>query len=71
MLPEAIVSDVLSLAHAGGASFAEVYAERWKSRTLRVLNNEAKEANSGLSYGAGVRLFFGEEIVYAHDRGTR
>ncbi|MGH2360797.1 MAG: TldD/PmbA family protein [bacterium] len=66
MLAEAIVSDVLSLARAGGASFAEVYAERWKSRTLRVLNNEAKEANSGLSYGAGVRLFFGEEIVYAY-----
>lgn len=66
MISETIVSDVLSLARAGGASFAEVYAERWKSRTLRVLNNEAKEANSGLSYGAGVRLFFGEEIVYAY-----
>ncbi|HET6781327.1 MAG TPA: TldD/PmbA family protein [bacterium] len=66
MISETIISDVLSLARAGGASFAEVYAERWKSRSLRVLNNEAKEANSGLSYGAGVRLFFGEEIVYAY-----
>jgi len=54
------------LARRGGATFGEVYAERRKSRTLRVLNNEAKEANSGLSYGAGVRLFFGEEIVYAY-----
>lgn len=66
MLSEAIVSDVLTLARAGGASFAEIYAERSKTRTLRVLNNEAKEANSGVSYGAGIRLFFGQEVVYAY-----
>jgi TldD protein len=66
VISESIANDVLSLARSGGASFAEIYAERWKSRTLRVLNNEAKEANSGLSYGAGIRLFFGEEIVYAY-----
>ena len=66
MLSEAIVSNVLTLARVGGASFAEVYTERSKTRTLRVLNNEAKEANSGVSYGAGIRLFFGQEVVYAY-----
>lgn len=66
MLSESIVSDVLTLARRGGASFAEVYAETSRTRTLRVLNDEAKEANSGVSYGAGIRLFFGEEVVYAY-----
>ena len=66
MLAEPLVSDVLAHAVRGGASFAEVYVERWKRRHLRVLNNDVKEATSGLEYGAGVRLFYGTEVAYAY-----
>ena len=66
MLAETLVSDVLSKAHSGGADYAELYVERWKRRTLRMLSGEVKEATSGLEYGAGMRLFYRTEIVYAY-----
>lgn len=66
MLPETLVADVIGRARRGGASFAEVYVERWKRRAMRVLDGEVKEATSGLEYGAGVRLFYGTEVAYAY-----
>lgn len=66
MLAETLVSDVLSKARVGGADYAELYVERWKRRALRLLSGEVKEATSGLEYGAGLRLFYGTEIVYAY-----
>jgi TldD protein len=66
MLNDALVSDVLSFARDRGADFAELYVERWKRRALRVLNDEVKEATSGLECGAGLRLFYGDEVAYAY-----
>lgn len=66
MLDEALVGDVLRLARQGGAEFAELYVERWRRRALRVLSGEVKEATSGIEYGAGLRLFYGTEVVYAY-----
>lgn len=66
MLAESLVADVIARALRGGASFAELYVERWKRRALRVLNGEVKEATSGLEYGAGIRLFYGTEVAYAY-----
>jgi TldD protein len=66
MLNEALVFDVLSLARARGADFAELYVERWQRRSLRVLKGDVKEATSGLEYGAGLRLFYGTDVVYAY-----
>ncbi len=66
MLQPELVSKLLTTARRYGADFAEVYVERWRRRHLRVLNHEVKEALSGLEYGAGVRLFFGTEVVYAY-----
>lgn len=66
MLPEPLASDVISHAVRGGATFAELYVERWRRRALRVLDGDVKEASSGLEFGAGVRLFFGEDVAYAY-----
>jgi len=66
MLSETLVADVMAHALRGGASFAELYVERWRRRYLRVLNGEVKEATSGLEYGAGVRLFYGTEVAYGY-----
>lgn len=66
MLDQALVGDVLRLARQGGADFAELYVERWRRRALRVLSGEVKEATSGIEYGAGLRLFYGTEVVYAY-----
>jgi TldD protein len=66
MLDSDLVGKVLVEARSGGADFAELYVERWRRRQLRVLNREVKEAASGLEYGAGLRLFYGGDVVYAY-----
>ena len=66
MLPEPLVADVITRAMRGGATFAEIYVERWRRRALRVLDGDVKEATSGLEYGAGIRLFFGEDVAYGY-----
>jgi TldD protein len=66
MLSEALAGDVIAHALRGGATFAEVYVERWRRRALRVLDREVKEATSGLEFGAGIRLFFGADVAYAY-----
>jgi len=66
MLDEHLVRDVIAQARTAGADLAELYAERWRRRSVRVLNGETKEATSGLEYGAGVRLFYGTEIAYGY-----
>jgi TldD protein len=64
MLSESLVTETLS--RASGADFAELYVERWKRRSIRLLNGEVKEATSGLEYGAGLRLFHGTEVTYGY-----
>jgi predicted Zn-dependent protease len=66
MLDESLVRDIIAQARTAGADLAELYAERWRRRGIRVLNGETKEATSGLEYGAGIRLFYGTEIVYGY-----
>jgi TldD protein len=60
------IAKVLKRAQLGGANFAELYLERWRRRTLRVINREVKEAQSGIEFGAGLRLFYGTDVVYAY-----
>jgi len=66
MLNTVLVEKVLKLAGSNGASFAELYVERWRRKSMRLINKELKEANSGIEYGAGLRLFYGTDVVYAY-----
>ncbi len=66
MLNESTAEKLLQRARAHGADFAEIYVERWKNRSLRLLDLAVQEATSGINYGAGVRLFFGTQVVYAY-----
>ncbi|KHG65019.1 hypothetical protein QT17_09045 [Thermus sp. 2.9] len=66
MLPTEAVEAVLRRALQAGADFAEVYAERSLKRRMRVRSARLEEAISGLDYGAGIRLFFGPQVVYVY-----
>jgi TldD protein len=66
MISEQLASKVFAKARVGGADFAELYIERNKTRMMRLLSGELKEATSGIRYGAGLRLFYGVDIVYAY-----
>jgi len=60
------VSALLARGKAAGADFAEVYAERWRRRVLRVVDGAVEEATSVVQLGAGIRLFFGHDVLYGY-----
>ena len=66
MLPHDTFSTLLAQGKRAGADFAEIYVERWRRRGLRTINGAVEEATSGIQLGAGVRLFFGEDVVYGY-----
>jgi TldD protein len=66
MLNPEHVTKVIDYATKAGADFAELYVERWRRRAMRVINREVSEATSGIELGAGLRLFYGLDVVYAY-----
>lgn len=59
-----ILTKALDAALSTGADFADIFVEDTYSSNLTVLNSKADQAIVGQLYGAGIRLFFGHEIVY-------
>ncbi len=66
MLQPDTFTSLLQRAKSGGADFAEVYVERWRRRFLRTIDSQVEEATSGIELGAGIRLFFGKDVVYGY-----
>src|SRR5690606_15948875 len=66
MLSTDTYSALLTQGRRAGAEFAEIYVERWRRRGLRTINGAVEEATSSIQLGAGVRLFFGEDVVYGY-----
>lgn len=64
ILPENRLQKTLDAALSTGADFADVFVEETYSSQLSILNQKADKAIVGTLYGAGIRLFFGHEIVY-------
>lgn len=59
-----ILTKALDAALSTGADFADIFVEDTYSSQLSILNSRPEQAIVGQLYGAGVRLFFGHEVVY-------
>lgn len=59
-----ILTKALDAALSTGADFADIFLEDTYSSQLSLLNSKPNQAIVGQLYGAGIRLFFGHEIVY-------
>ena len=64
MLKKAAVENILTAALESGADFAEIYAEETKRSNIAMVNGRVETALGGMDYGAGVRLFFGNQAIY-------
>jgi len=64
IISEAIVQKALEAALSTGADFADVFIEDSYSSVLSFNSKRPDEAVVGQMYGAGIRVFFGQEIVY-------
>lgn len=65
-LDQSVVEQVLDRALSNGADFAEIFAEDKTYGSIQVLDGKVKECLSGQDYGAGVRVLYGHEAVYAY-----
>ncbi|HAM02831.1 MAG TPA: TldD/PmbA family protein [Acidimicrobiaceae bacterium] len=61
-----VVERVLAAALAGGAEFAEVFAEDRRGTSASLDDGRIEELASGRDRGAGVRVVVGETTGYAH-----
>src|SRR5262245_17422623 len=59
-----ILKKVLDAALSTGGDFADIFVEDSWSSQLSLLDGKPQKAIVGELFGAGVRLFFGHEIVY-------
>ncbi|KHD87073.1 MAG: Zn-dependent protease [Bdellovibrio sp. ArHS] len=59
-----ILTKALDAALSTGADFVDIFLEDTYSSQLSILNSKPEQAIVGQLYGAGIRLFFGHEIVY-------
>ena len=66
MLDRNLVSDVLDMARQGGADFSELFVEDTLTTTLRLHQGAVKDAGGGNLFGAGLRLLYGDRVVYAY-----
>jgi TldD protein len=64
IVPQHRLQTALDAALSTGADFADIFLEDSYSSQLTMLASKPERAIVGQLYGAGVRLFFGEEIVY-------
>ncbi|MBR2061733.1 MAG: TldD/PmbA family protein, partial [Anaerotignum sp.] len=64
MLKKTAVENILTAAMESGADFAEIYAEEAKRSSIAMVNGKIETALGGMDYGAGVRLFFGNQAIY-------
>lgn len=70
MLKQSIVTHTLEAALQTGADFAELYIEQTKRNQLSMVNGKINTAATSLDYGAGLRLFLGNRMIYAFTNDT-
>jgi len=69
LLPRELVVELLQLARAGGATFAEVYGEHSIATGLSLDETRLKAASHSVLQGVGVRAIRGEQTGYAYADG--
>jgi TldD protein len=63
---QALLGEVLDAALANGADFAEVFMEDRYQSVITFLDRKVKDIVSGQDWGAGVRVFYGHNAIYAY-----
>lgn len=66
MLNPMIADSVLDYAISLGADFAELFVERQLRSQLNTLSNKVESVQSGVDFGIGLRLVFGDKVLYGY-----
>ncbi len=63
-LTESVLKNVIEAGLNTGASFVDIFIEETISSNLNIKNNELNQFKFNETYGAGIRLIFGHDVVY-------
>ncbi|MDR2536168.1 MAG: TldD/PmbA family protein [Treponema sp.] len=66
MLDKQVVQDVFEAALSTGGDFAELFMENNTKNSIVMVNGVVEKAQSGIDYGAGIRIFNGYNAVYVY-----
>ena len=53
-----------------GADFVELFVEKNLASAVNLLNSDVDSVRSGIDFGIGIRLIFGEKVLYAYSNDT-
>ncbi|WP_119396092.1 TldD/PmbA family protein [Salinibius halmophilus] len=66
MLEQQTAQQVLDHALAAGADFADLFVERHLQSIVKTLSDKVDTIDSGETFGIGIRLVFGEQVLYGY-----
>ena len=70
MLEKKQLEKILHVCLQTGGDFAEIFEERKTTNGYSLLNGKVDNANSGIVYGVGIRIYHNTESVYAYSNDT-
>lgn len=65
MISEKIIAEALEIAMSTGADFAELFAEKTRNNSMRLMSGKIDAINDGVIAGVGIRAFIGTKTVFA------
>ena len=66
MLDQKIANDIIFEALSQGADFCDVFVDRNIIETISVNSSKVKDIRSGVDFGIGVRLIYGDKALYGY-----
>ncbi|EAT12841.1 TldD/PmbA family protein [Bermanella marisrubri] len=66
MLDSSVAKQVIDAACHKGADFAELFVERHLTANISTLASQVDSVDSGEEFGVGVRLVFGQKVLYGY-----
>lgn len=65
MISRALSEEILGVAMSTGADFAEIYQERTRENSIRILDGKIDRILDNILSGVGIRVFVGTKTIYA------
>lgn len=70
MLDTNVSQSVIDHGIALGADFAELFVERKRINHIQTLSREVQSVQSGIDFGIGIRLVYGDKVLYGYTNKT-
>ena len=66
MLDKKLANEILIEAISLGADFCDIYVEKSKVETISLNSSRIKDVRSGIDFGIGIRLIYGDKALYGY-----